>query len=98
VGLSAGSNSISTASDVAISALANNHGLVYDSASGKWRNSAVNRPATAYVVSWSGSAWQYKGATITARPTGMLTGDIIQFVGNPSGAMPTWAAANDIWT
>jgi hypothetical protein len=98
VGLSSSTNSISTASDVAINALANNHSLVYDSAAAKWRNSLVSRPATAFVVSWSGSVWQYKGATITARPSGMLTGDIIQFVGHPSGSMPAWAVANDIWT
>jgi hypothetical protein len=98
MGISPSNTSISTASDVAISSLANNHSLVFDSSSSKWRNSLVSRPATALVVTWSGSVWQYKGVTITARPAGMLAGDIIQFVGNPSGAMPAWAAANDIWT
>jgi hypothetical protein len=56
------------------------------------------RPAMTFVVTYSSPNWQYKGATITARPAEMQTGDVILFVGNPGGSLPAWAATNDIWT
>lgn len=56
------------------------------------------RPASPFVVEWQSSNWQYKDVTISARPSDMLAGDIILFVGNPGGSLPSWAATNDIWT
>jgi hypothetical protein len=87
---------LSTAADSAFNGLVNSDTLRYDSVSAKWDNSQAARPASAYTVVWSGAAWQHKGVTITARPNGMQTGDIIQFVGNLANALPAWAADDDI--
>ena len=95
---SGGGGSISSAGDTALNNPATNEVLSYDASLQKWKNATVSRPATAFIVTWSGSAWQYKGATVTARPAGMITGDIIQFIGNPGGSLPGWAAVNDLWT
>jgi lysophospholipase L1-like esterase len=85
-----------SASDSAFSALNNTDSLIYNATNQKWFNSQASRPASSYVVIWSGSAWQYKGVTITTRPAGMLTGDNIQFVGNLGNPLPAWATASDI--
>lgn len=60
---------------------------------------AAQRNGSLYVVVWDtgSSSWWYQGATITARPAGMLANDQIFFVGNPGGALPAWSAANDSW-
>lgn len=58
----------------------------------------TNRPATTVAVIWNGTAWTTKGAVITARPSGLVVGDVVQFIGNPGGTLPTWAATNDLWT
>jgi hypothetical protein len=56
------------------------------------------RPAHAFIVIYDSPNWEYKNATITARPSEMQTGDIILFVGNPGGSLPAWATTNDLWT
>lgn len=59
---------------------------------------AAVRPAALFPVIYSAGNWTYKGLTITARPADMLAGDQIQFIGNPGGSLPAWAATNDVWT
>lgn len=59
---------------------------------------AAQRDGSLFVVEWDGtSTWLYQGATISARPAGMLSHDRISFIGNPGGTMPAWSATNDIW-
>jgi hypothetical protein len=56
------------------------------------------RPASMLTVVWNGTAWTYRGAVISAQPTDRITGDVVMFIGNPGGSLPTWAITNDIWT
>ena len=56
------------------------------------------RPASMLTVVWNGSAWTYRGTVISAQPTDRIAGDVVMFVGNPGGSLPTWAITNDIWT
>ena len=56
------------------------------------------RPAAMLTVIWNGTAWTYRGVVISAQPTDRTTGDVVMFIGNPGGSLPTWAVTNDIWT
>jgi hypothetical protein len=53
-------------------------------------------PFVFYPIVWNGTSWTYGNVAITARPSGMRSGDIAFFDG--VGTLPTWATTNDLMT
>jgi hypothetical protein len=53
-------------------------------------------PFVFYPIVWNGTAWTYGNVAITARPSGMRSGDIAFFDG--VGTLPAWATTNDLMT
>jgi hypothetical protein len=63
-----------------------------------WGTNTAVRPAVMVPIVWASSVWQYKGATASAVPSDMATGDILHFIGNPGGSLPSWAPTNSVWS
>jgi hypothetical protein len=61
--------------------------------------SGITQPAQPFIfypIVWNGTAWTYGSVVITARPSGMRSGDIAFFDG--VGTLPAWSTTNDLMT
>jgi len=103
-GSGSGGGSISTSSDVALSAIANGQLLGYDTSLGKWKNvtsqagaSTLTSAVTGSVFrcQWNGSAWTYNGTALSARPSAR-TDIYFDLVGAPAATSdPSWIIPGD---